>query len=59
MSWNQLLLKLLTLKNQILLLGVIYRHPSMDPTDLNNNYLNKLLEIISREQKSEILILIF
>ena len=24
--------------------GVIYRHPSMDPTDFNCNYLNKLLE---------------
>ena len=32
--------------------GVIYRHPSMDLTDFNCNYLNKLLENISKEQKS-------
>ena len=32
---------------------VIYRHPSIhDLTDLNCNYLNKLLENISKEQKS-------
>ena len=33
-------------------MGVIYRHPSMDLTDFNCNYLNKLLENISKEQKS-------
>ena len=32
--------------------GVIYRHPSMDLTDFNCNYLNQLLENISKEQKS-------
>ena len=53
MNWNLLLLKLLTRENQILLtfvkillVGVIYRHPSMDLTDFNCNYLNKLLENI-------------
>ena len=30
----------------------IYRHPSMDLTDFNCNYLNQLLENISKEQKS-------
>ena len=33
-------------------MGVIYRHPSMDLTDFNCDYLNKLLENISKEQKS-------
>ena len=33
-------------------MGVIYRHPSIDLTDFNCNYLNKLLENISKEQKS-------
>ena len=33
-------------------MGVIYRHPSMDLTDFSCNYLNKLLEDISKEQKS-------
>ena len=32
--------------------GVIYRHPSMDLADFNCNYLNKLLENTSKEQKS-------
>ena len=34
------------------IVGVIYRHPSMDLTDFNSNYLNKLLQNISKEQKS-------
>ena len=33
-------------------MGVIYRHPSTDLTDFNCNFLNKLLENISKEQKS-------
>ena len=33
-------------------MGVIYRHPSMNLTDFNCNYLNKLLQNISEEQKS-------
>ena len=33
-------------------MGVIYRHPSTDLTDFNCNYLNRLLENISKEQKS-------
>ena len=35
-----------------IIVGVIYRHRSMDLTDFNCNYLNKLLENISKEQKS-------
>ena len=35
-----------------IIVGVIYRHLSMDLTDFNCNYLNKLLENISKEQKS-------
>ena len=35
-----------------ILVGVIYRHPSMDLADFNCNYLNKLLENIFKEQKS-------
>ena len=36
--------------------GVIYKHPSMDLADFNCNYLNKLLENTSKEQKSIFLI---
>ena len=39
-----------------IIVGVIYRHPSMDLTDFNCNYLNKLLENISKEQKSVFLL---
>ena len=35
-----------------IIVGVIYRHPPMDVTDFNCNYLNQLLENISKEQKS-------
>ena len=46
-----------------IIVGIIYRHPSIDLTDSNCNYLNKLLENISKEQKSisysEILMLIY
>ena len=31
--------------------GIIYRNPSKDLNDFNCNYLNKLLENISKEQK--------
>ena len=40
------------IKIVIVIVGVIYRHPSMDLADFNCNYLNKLLENISKEQKS-------
>ena len=33
-------------------MGVIYRHPSIDLADFNCSYLNKVLENISKEQKS-------
>ena len=39
-------------KKSNIIVGVIYRHPSMDLTDCNCNHLNKLLENISKEQKS-------
>ena len=39
-------------KKSNIVVGVIYRHPSMELNDFNCNYLNKLLENISKEQKS-------
>ena len=44
-------------KKSNIVVGVIYRHPSMDLTDFNCSYLNKLLENICKEQKSIPLIL--
>ena len=32
-----------------IIVGIIYRHPSMDLNDFNCNYLKKLLENISKE----------
>ena len=43
-------------KKSNILVGVIYRHPSMDLADFNCDYLNKLLESISKEQKSIVLL---
>ena len=37
-------------------MGVIYRHQSMDINEFNSNYLNKLLENISEEQRSVFLL---
>ena len=39
-----------------IVVGVIYRHPSMDLVDFNCNYLNKLLENTSKGQKSILLL---
>ena len=36
-------------KKSNILVGVTYKHPSMDLADFNCNYLNKLLENISKE----------
>ena len=43
---------LLNPKKSNIIVGVIYRHLPMYFTDFNCNYLNKLLENISKEQKS-------
>ena len=39
-------------KKSNIVVGVIYRHPSMNLTDFNCNYLKTLLENITKEQKS-------
>ena len=43
-------------KKSNIIVGTIYKHPSMDLTDFNNNYLNSLLEKISKEQESVFLL---
>ena len=43
-------------KESNIIVGVIYGHPSLDLTDFNCNYLNQLLENISKEQKSVFLL---
>ena len=39
-------------KNSNIIVGVIYRHPPMDLTVLNCNYLRNLFENLSKGQKS-------
>ena len=39
-------------KKSNIIVGVTYRHPSVDLTDFNRNYLNQLLENTSKKQKS-------
>ena len=57
MKLNLLLLKLSIQKIHILLWESFTDiHPSMDLTDFNCNYLNKLLENIYKEQKSVFLL---
>ena len=46
-------------KKSNIIVRVIYRHPSMDLSDFNCNYLNQLLENISKEQKSIFLLVDF
>ena len=43
-------------KKANIIVGVIYRHPSVDLIDFNCSYLNKLIENIFKEQKSIFLI---
>ena len=45
-----------SLRKSNIIVGVTYRNPSMDLNDFNCNYLNKLLENISKEQKSVFLL---
>ena len=49
-------IKIVNPKKINIVVGVIYRHPSMDLIGFNCNYLNKLLENISKEQKSSFLL---
>ena len=56
MNLNLLLLKLSIQKKSNIIVGVICRHPSVDLTSFNCNYLNKLLENICKEQKSVFLL---
>ena len=38
------------------IVGVIYKHPKMDVTDFNDNFLNNLLKNINQEQKKVFLL---
>ena len=49
-------IEILNPKKSNIIVGIIYRHASMDLTDFNCNYLNKLLENISKKQKSAFLL---
>ena len=48
---NEIYFEIVNPKKSNIIVGVIYRHPSMDLTDFNCSYLNKPLENVSKEQK--------
>ena len=39
-------------KKSNIILGVIYRHPTMDLNEFNDKYVNKLLDNIAKENKT-------
>ena len=43
-------------KSIIIIIGCIYKHPSMDLNDFNTNYPSNLLDNVSKEQKSVLLL---
>ena len=43
-------IEIVNLRKSDIIVGVIYRHRSMDLTDFNCNYVNKLLEKISKDR---------
>ena len=44
-------IELITWKKQTVLIGCIYRHPSMNQEEFNKYYLNNLLEKLAMEKK--------
>ena len=52
MNLESIFIEIVNPRKSIIIVRIIYRHSSMDFTDFNSNYLNKLLENISKEQKS-------
>ena len=46
------LIKLINTKKSNVIISAIYRHPSIELNDFNDNYLNPLLDKISKERKS-------
>ena len=49
-------IEILNPKKSSIIIGCIYKHPSMDLNDFNTNYLNNLLDKVSKEQKSVFLL---
>ena len=49
-------IEILNPKKSNIIIGYIYKHPSMDLNDFNTNYLNNLLDKVSKEQKSVFLL---
>ena len=43
-------------KKSNIILGAVYRHPTMDLIEFNDNYANKLLDSITRENKTTFLL---
>ena len=52
-------IEIINSKKSNIIVGCLYKHPVMDVTDFNKNYLNSLLEKISRENKHVFLLVDF
>ena len=52
-------IEIINSKKSNIIVGCLYKHPVMDVTDFNKNYLNPLLEKISRENKHVFLLVDF
>ena len=50
------IIEIVNLKKSNIIVATIHKHPSMDLTEFNSNYLHDLLEKISKEQKSVFLL---
>ena len=51
---QSIFIEIINLRKSNIIVGVIYKHPKMDVTDFNNNFLNNLLKKINQEQKKSI-----
>ena len=49
-------IKIINPQKTIIVIGCIYRHPSMDLNEFNNIYLSKPLDFILKENKTEFLL---
>ena len=49
MNWSLLFFEIMNPKKANIIVDSIYKHPSMDLSDFNSNYINNPLEKVSKE----------
>ena len=58
MELESILIGVINSEDKNLIIGCIYRHTSMNPTEFTNSYISVLLRKNSKEDKTIVLILI-